>query len=257
MMRQCLATVLLGCAATAGVAAANETTQTVPPPRLKAGDIVVFCGDSITEKGNLAGGWIELMESAILKHRRGEEIRLLGRGVGGMKLRGLRDQFDRDIGWPRPTVVVIEIGMNDILDPAYEDTEAKRMLFELGYNDLIWRARRHGAVPVLLTHTLYGEQAPGTNAFDERLDRYSALIREIGRKKQCAVIEMRQPFLDYIAANNPDNLRQGILTYDGAHLNDRGNRLMADLLIAAFGLEPPARGAEPAAPPSHEGAATP
>ena len=38
-------------------------------------------------------------------------------------------------------------------------------------------------------------------------------------------------FIDYISENNPNNSPSGILTYDGVHLNDQGNKLIADQMI--------------------------
>ena len=216
----------------------NSPAAPVPVPRLKVNDVVVFVGDSITEKGANPDGWIGLMMESILTYRGGDSIVLHGRGMGGWTLQQLRDAFDERIAWLDATVIVIEIGMNDLLSGEYEDTPAKRTRFELGYNDLIWRSRRAGAKPVLLTHTLWGEQKPGTNEYDERLDAYSALIRKIGIKKQCPVIEIRKPFLEYCAANNPDDLKEGILTVDRKHFTPRGHRLMADLMIEAFGIGP-------------------
>jgi lysophospholipase L1-like esterase len=225
-------------AAAHGEGVSTNGVAPAPVPALKRGDVVIFVGDSITAHGKRPGGWIELMQVAMLTDWQYSDVQLVGRGVGGMKLRALRDQFDRDIKWPNPTVVVIEIGMNDLLQPDYEDSPAKRALFELGYSDLIWRTRQNGAAPVLVTHTLYGEKRPGTNTFDKRLDDYSALIRAIGRKKRCAVIELRQPFLAYVAAHNPEDLASGVLTTDGAHFNARGHRFMADLMLKAFGVAP-------------------
>jgi len=207
----------------------------VAVPTLTNGDVVMFLGDSITAHGDRPAGWIELMQGAMASSLQHREIELVGRGAGGMKLRGLRDVFDRYVRGPVPTLVVIEIGMNDLLEADYEDTVSQRTLFELGFNDLIWRSRRKGIQPVLVTHTLYGEKQPGTNRLDKRLDAYSALIRAIGRKKRCPVIELRKPFLEYVAAHNPENRALGVLTTDGAHFNLRGHRFMADLMLKAFG----------------------
>ena len=240
----------------AAVQGEGVTTNGVSPvgvPALKRGDVVIFVGDSITAHGKRPGGWIERMQVALLTDWEYSDVQLVGRGVGGMKLRGLRDQFDRDVKWwPRPTVVVIEIGMNDLLQPDYEDSPATRAVFELGFRDLIWRTRRIGATPVLVTHTLYGEKQPGTNPFDKRLDDYSALIRAIGKKQRCAVIELRKPFLEYVAAHNPEDLASGVLTTDGAHFNERGHRFMADLMLKAFGVAPVADAPTAASPAEEE-----
>ena len=37
--------------------------------------------------------------------------------------------------------------------------------------------------------------------------------------------------MNYISKNNPNNEPSGITTYDGVHLNDLGNKLIADEMI--------------------------
>ena len=37
--------------------------------------------------------------------------------------------------------------------------------------------------------------------------------------------------MNYISDNNPNNEAAGILTYDGVHLNDQGNKVIADEMI--------------------------
>jgi lysophospholipase L1-like esterase len=37
--------------------------------------------------------------------------------------------------------------------------------------------------------------------------------------------------MDYISENNPNNESSGILTYDGVHLNETGNKLIAEGMI--------------------------
>lgn len=207
---------------------------TVPP--LKDGDVILFLGDSLAQHGNWTGGYIDIMSQAIWKRFPTKDIKLIGAGVGNNTIQDVRDRFDRDVIWKQPTIVMLDIGMNDILSRSFVNSPVQRARFELGYKDLIWRIRRIGARPVLATHTLFGEKKPGTNPHDALLEEYSALIRKIGREKRCQVIELRKPLCDYVARHNPDNLRQGVLTTDGAHPNERGNRLLADIMLRALGV---------------------
>jgi len=46
-----------------------------------------------------------------------------------------------------------------------------------------------------------------------------------------------QAFQDFLKANNPENKEKGILTGDRVHLNDAGNKLVAQEMLKALGEE--------------------
>jgi len=41
-------------------------------------------------------------------------------------------------------------------------------------------------------------------------------------------VDLRKAFLDHAANNNPENKAMGILTTDRVHLNEAGNKLVAE-----------------------------
>jgi lysophospholipase L1-like esterase len=47
------------------------------------------------------------------------------------------------------------------------------------------------------------------------------------------LVDLRKIFHDYSLANNPKNESKGILTTDGVHLNEKGNKLVAELMWEA------------------------
>jgi lysophospholipase L1-like esterase len=49
----------------------------------------------------------------------------------------------------------------------------------------------------------------------------------VARSLGATLCDLRKAFHDYLVLNNKENKPQGILTYDGVHLNDEGNRLVA------------------------------
>jgi len=63
------------------------------------------------------------------------------------------------------------------------------------------------------------------------LDLFSDVVRKLSSEYNTGLIDLRKIFLSYISENNPDNKPSGILTYDGVHLNDQGNKLIADQMI--------------------------
>ena len=63
------------------------------------------------------------------------------------------------------------------------------------------------------------------------LDAYSDVIRKLSSELDTDLVDLRKIFVNYILENNPNNEPAGITTYDGVHLNDLGNKLIADEML--------------------------
>jgi lysophospholipase L1-like esterase len=63
------------------------------------------------------------------------------------------------------------------------------------------------------------------------LNQYSKIIRDLAKEHKCGIVDLRKAFLDYNLANNPENKEKGILTTDRVHLNEAGNKLVAELMF--------------------------
>lgn len=211
---------------------------------LKDGDVIVFAGDSLTEHGSRPGGYVRLFEEALLTRMPGLDVSVLAAGKGWDTIVTLRDRFQDDVLRSNPSIVVIEIGINDLCESGAERPVAQK-LWRVRLEGLISSTRQAGARPVLTTLSVVGEKKHGTNQYDALLDCYSEIIRDVGRVKACQVIEIQKAFIDYLAANNPEQRHDGILTTDGAHFSDRGNALFAETVLAAFGVPPDSPAAVP------------
>lgn len=66
---------------------------------------------------------------------------------------------------------------------------------------------------------------------DTELDKFSAAIRELATKNKLPLCDLRKLFTDYDLQNNPEDLSKGILTTDGVHLNEKGNKTLAETLL--------------------------
>ena len=206
-------------------------------PAVTRDDRIVFFGDSITAHGQRPYGYVTLFGLQFEDYSRGHDGEVIGAGVGWHRIPDLRDRLERDVLARKPTIVVIQCGINDLCQ-SDGDTEMGQKLFIMGMKDLIWRIRRARARPVLATLTVAGEKTDGTNQYDTLIEKYSELIRELGREKKCQVIELRARFMAHLEKVNPDNLPNNVLTVrDGAHLNPRGNQFLCNLILEAMRLD--------------------
>ncbi len=146
----------------------------------------------------------------------------------------LQDRFERDVISKKPTVVVIYIGINDVWHFDKHGTGPPKDQYESGLRDVISKIQRSGARIVLCTPSVIGEKRHGGNKFDAMLDEYSDISRRVAKELGARICDLRETFFHYLATHNPENKAEGVLTVDAVHLNDAGNRLVADTIVEAI-----------------------
>jgi lysophospholipase L1-like esterase len=192
---------------------------------------VVFFGDSITEAGVQPGGYISLMRNHLQANPRGGEYELLGAGIGGNKVYDLYLRLEKDVLAHTPDVTFIFVGVNDVWHKRSFSTGTDADKFEGFYAALIEKMQGKGIRCVLVTPACIGEKTDCTNSLDGELNQYANIIRRLATQYRCDLVDLRQAFLAYNIAHNPDNKESGILTTDGVHLNAEGNALVAEKML--------------------------
>ncbi len=203
-----------------------------PSITLKQGDRIVFLGDSITQGGAGPNGYVTMIRQELDKRKADLKIEVIGAGISGNKVPDLQGRVDKDVIAKKPTIVVIYIGINDVWhgekNPARGTTPDK---FVSGLKEVIGKCRDAGAAVVLCTPSVIGEKHDGSNGLDAKLDEYSDLSRKLAKELKLPLCDLRKEFLDHLKANNKDNAAQGILTGDRVHLNQAGNKFVADTML--------------------------
>ena len=195
---------------------------------------IVFFGDSITELGVNKGGYIDLLNNRIANNGQSNRYELLGAGIGGNKVYDLFLRLEKDVLNKNPDVVVIWVGVNDVWHKSMMGTGTDYDKFGLFYDAVVQKIQAKGAKVVLVTPAVIGERNDHSNPQDGDLNSYSNWIRQYADQKNITLVDCRKLFLDYSAKNNPKQLDKGFLTYDGVHLNDAGNQLVADVIWEAI-----------------------
>ncbi len=189
---------------------------------------VIFFGDSITEAGVNPKGYISILNDMLLKNGQSQNYELIGSGIGGNKVYDLFFRMERDVLAKKPDIVVIWIGVNDVWHKSSHGTGTDADKFGLMYSDIIYRLQNAGIKVYCCTPACIGEKTDHSNQQDGDLNEYSKIIRKSASSKGADIIDIRQRFLDYNIKNNKSNKRSGILTTDGVHLNETGNKLVAE-----------------------------
>lgn len=222
-----LASLLLPVAATW-----SQDTKT----ELKTGDRIVFLGDSITAGGNGKSGYIGVIRAYLADKKPDLKIECIGAGISGNKVPDLQKRLDRDVLAKKPTVVVIYIGINDVW---HWDTQksggTKKEDFESGLKEIIRKIKDAGARVVLCTPSVIGELPGGANKLDGELDKYADISRTLANDEKVTLCDLRKAFVDHLAKNNEEKKASGILTTDRVHLNEAGNRFVAQTMLKSLG----------------------
>jgi len=141
---------------------------------------------------------------------------VLNRGVNGERSDQIRERFARDAAQPRPAVVVIIAGVNDV----YQGRTVEHVLAQL--RTMYDRAAHAGIRVVGGTIVPYNTAGPAEN---ERMRQINAWIREQTRNEPAiAFVDTRAAVA---APGNIDHLAE---SPDGLHPSPGGYRAMADTI---------------------------
>ena len=206
------------------------------PIVLKKGDRIVFLGDSITAGGNSGKGYIQVIRNHVADKKKDLDIVCIGAGISGNKVPDLQKRVDKDVIAKKPTIVVIYIGINDVWHGENNPKNGTAPdTFEAGLKEVIGKCTKAGAKVILCTPTVIGELPGGANKLDGKLDDYAKISRKVAKDLDLNLCDLRKAFVDHLEANNAQKKASGILTTDRVHLNEAGNRLVAETILKSLG----------------------
>ncbi len=189
---------------------------------------IIFFGDSLTEQGVKPIGYITKLMNLLKSDDEDGNYNLIGAGVSGNKVNDLYLRMDEDVLAKGPDVVVIFIGVNDVWHKQTFGAATEANEFEAHYEAIIKKLQASDIKIIICTPAVIGEKTNGSNDLDDDLNKYSNIIIELAQKNDLPLVDLRQSFLTYNLANNPQYKHAGILTTDGVHLNEAGNQLVAE-----------------------------
>jgi lysophospholipase L1-like esterase len=199
---------------------------------LKKGDHILFFGDSLTDlagreepKKYVNKGYIRIVREALQQKHKDKGLTVSWVATGGHTVPDLLKRVDRDVIAKKPTVVFIQIGVNDA------GRGVTKEKFKAQLEELIGKLRKADARVVLCSLTSLGEKHDGTNRIDKKLEELAEVARTVAREQKLPLNDLRKAFVDYWKKYNKENKSSGLLTYDGNHFNQRGMEFVAEQML--------------------------
>ena len=196
-----------------------------------AGDKIIAIGDSITAEGS----YLHYVEQVLAASDPSlSNFRIINSGVSGQKAENLIIRFQRDVIARQPTIVMINVGINDVWHRLQEPhLLAVFEAYRENITKMVEMAQAAGIRVLLLAPTIIQEDlnAPG----NLRLPVYAHAMREIAESKQCQFIDLHAMFLSALR-HRPPKSQPRWLTVDGVHMSPLGSAMMALGVLRALGV---------------------
>lgn len=199
-LRRMMASRLVAWVSVFSLACASLLHAEAPPLVLKDNDVWVMVGDSITAQ-RMHTNYIEMFYRT--RHP-GLKLHFRNSGIGGNRTNHVLDRFDYDVAAWKPTIVSVELGMNDVGGafektlPAYVD----------GMKKIIEKIRAIPATPVLISSSPVDD---GSKMNDWRGDRcktihpFTEALQKLAAEENVLFVDQYHPLIDLWG----DNRRKG------------------------------------------------
>jgi lysophospholipase L1-like esterase len=166
-----------------------------PALKLKDNDVWVMAGDSITAQ-RLHTNYIE----AFFRTRNPKlNLHFRNSGIGGNRTNHIIDRFDYDVAAWKPTIVSIELGMNDVNSGA-DGVD----IYTKGIKTLIGKIRAIGAQPILISSSPVDDgskMGAWKSPRCEKLHPFTEALQRVAAEENVLFVDQYHPLIDVWGEN--------------------------------------------------------
>jgi lysophospholipase L1-like esterase len=219
--------------------AINGCAKAAPAPPAAAPAVIVAFGDSTTAVRGTTTVYATILQNEL------RNVRVINAGVSGNTTEMARNRFEADVLSHQPKIVIIQFGINDAMVDVWKKppaTEPRVSLehYESNLRHFVQTLKSRNVHVVVMTPNplcwtpklkeMYGrapydpDKPDGLNGL---LTRYCEAARHVALQEGAKLIDVQTAFMDQ-AQKQGVNVDAFLL--DGMHPNDKGHRIVADLL---------------------------
>jgi lysophospholipase L1-like esterase len=214
-----------------------------PALKLKDNDVWVMAGDSITAQ-RLHTNYIE----AFYRTRHPEwRLHFRNSGIGGNRVGSVLARFDYDVAAWKPTIVSIELGMNDV--------NGTVEVYIKGMKDLIAKVRAIPAQPVLISSSPVDDGSmmnDWKSARCEKIHPFTEALKKLAAEENVVFVDQYHPLVDLWGKNRRDGEARAVKngTWPPKATPVPATPAATPAVAAGGATPPPARKPEPPIAPS-------
>ncbi len=184
---------------------------------------ILFQGDSITDAGrknnhndSLGDGYVMMTAAWLSAQYPEHHMKFFNRGIGGNRVRDLKNRWKKDCLDLKPNLVSILVGVNDInWKPSTNES------FESDYTSILEQTQQLHCKIVLLEPFLVDSNGELLE-LEEELNKKIIVVRELSRKFEAKLIPLNNIFKKACLKREPS-----FWSLDGAHPTLAGHALIA------------------------------
>lgn len=194
---------------------------------VKDGQKIAFLGDSITANGwSNQTGYVNLTIAGLKAN--GIRVFAIPAGIGGHKSNHMLERLKRDVLDKKPDWMTLSCGVNDV----WQGSQGVPLdQYKINITAIVDRCRAAEVKVVILTATVIGEELD--NDYNKKLASYNEFLRSLAKEKRYLLADLNALFQKRIKII-PKSGR--LLTSDGVHMNPAGDKVIAEGILRAFGL---------------------
>jgi lysophospholipase L1-like esterase len=208
---------------------------------------IVTFGDSTTAPRGPLKVYSALLEQSLDSNA----FRVINAGAGGNTTELARKRFEADVLKQSPAIVVIQLGINDSMVDVKQGRDKPRVSLDRYVENLTYfvtELRKINARVILMTPNslrwtpqlkdIYGKppyKVDDPDGLNVTIRDYADAVRKLAAKEKLELVDVFAEYETYAkaAGKSEDDLLQ-----DGMHPNDKGQKIVADKLIALINRKP-------------------
>ncbi|MCM8543293.1 MAG: SGNH/GDSL hydrolase family protein [Lentisphaeraceae bacterium] len=223
----------------------SVSTQSAEKFTPKDKDVIVLSGDSITHQCM----YTQYIENFLYTRYHDKKLHLFNSGISGDKAIDLLNRFEEDLAFQKPKWVTILLGMND---GRYKNFEQENFdTYKQDMIEIVERIKGLGAVPVLMTPTMFDQQQYRIRGKDKnfrfnrlnthpdynaKLGLYSGWLRSTANDMDLNLVDFWGPMNDITAFFRQTD-KNFTLSPDSIHPDPNGQAIMAVQMAKYFANE--------------------
>lgn len=214
------------------VLAMGVTAAVQAAPVVKCGEKIAFLGDSITQFGDYATGYINLVMEG-LKIAGVTNCTKIAAGVSGNKSPQMLARLQKDVLAKNPDWMTFSCGVNDVWHGA---RGVELLDYEKNVKAIFDACDAAKVKVIVMTATLIGEDV--TNSNNVKAVAYNNFLRAEAKKRGYLLADENAAMRAELKKFPATDTRKNKLTKDGVHMDFAGNAMMAFCLLDIMGVDP-------------------